>query len=792
MVVDFGIFSQLKGLLNLDLSYLNTTNTADLSIFFSHLKSLSTLDLSGQRVSTAKMGPLSNLPSHLGRLLLPGCGITEFPNFVRNLQQMSNLDLSNNQIKGQVPQWLWKLPMLMTINLSSNSFTGLERSSNHFPRAEIIMLNLSSNAFQGPLVIPPVSTEAMLVSNNNFTGKIPRSICGHRYLSILDLSNNNFSGSIPQCLRNLNDYLTVINLGYNQLSGNIPEIFTNATELSSFDVSHNRLVGTLPRSLKSCSSLEVFNVGSNEIEDTFPFWLNSLPNLKVMVLRNNKFNGLLHRPRRSFGYPKLQIIDIAKNHFTGNLPTYYFAEWNMTTSKDFKGFRYIGKDSSYYHDSIVLTSKGVEMKLERIFTLLTAIDFSGNRLQGKIPESIGLLKNLIVLNFSSNGFTGNIPPSLANLTELESLDLSHNKLSGQIPPALGTLTSLSSITVSHNNLVGPIPQSTQIQTQDASSFEGNIQLCGLPLSEKCGDVDTESEEEEEEEEEVLSWVAAAMALGPGFIFGLTIGITQNPQMVHRRSGTHSVSNFMFFGSEIATFMTAPSVLKSPLASIDHMSVQLQDHDASKMKSTSECYSGTCKVEPDNRTNSPSSLVVQPANLKGVGFKSYVDPTKGSDSSSRFEAMLVLATKLVSELQEAAKVTGACVGEQLGSQFQERSRPSSSKQPSQHTRVQSQMSDGDSTLQWILQPILSYLISRIIFYGQVKLRNAKIGAKNKKQNPQAQSKKDVQARGQQQSQSSKGEESVHEGYVLGLAEVFVPIGSFVLYQNRSSAACSCTL
>lgn len=40
------------------------------------------------------------------------------------------------------------------------------------------------------------------------------------------------------------------------------------------------------------------------------------------------------------------------------------------------------------------------------------------------------------------------------------------------------------------------------------------------------------EQESEEEEEVISWIAAAIALAPGVIFGLTIGhivITQNHQ-----------------------------------------------------------------------------------------------------------------------------------------------------------------------------------------------------------------------------------------------------------------------
>ncbi|CAL9248480.1 unnamed protein product [Arabidopsis halleri] len=254
MTVDFSIFLQLKGLIDLDLSYLNTTNTVDLSIIFSHLSLLSSLHLSGVHVSTTKMGSVSKLPSRMNELLLSGCGITEFPEFVRNLQHISDLDLSNNKIKGQVPQWVWKLPQLMILNLSTNSFTGLERFSNDFPRPEIII--------------------------------------------------------------------------------------------------HNKLVGTLPRSLKSCSSLEVLNVGSNKINDRFPFWLNFLPKLQVLVLRNNKFNGLLYNPHQTFGFPKLQIIDIANNHFTGNLPSHYFADWNMTTRKDFSGFDYIGYGGSYYRDSM--------------------------------------------------------------------------------------------------------------------------------------------------------------------------------------------------------------------------------------------------------------------------------------------------------------------------------------------------------------------------------------------------------------------------------------------------------
>ncbi|CAH8389251.1 unnamed protein product [Eruca vesicaria subsp. sativa] len=61
-----------------------------------------------------------------------------------------------------------------------------------------------------------------------------------------------------------------------------------------------------------------------------------------------------------------------------------------------------------YHTSVVLMDKGISMAMERILTVYTIIDFSGNRIHGKVPESIGMLKELHVLNLSRNAFTGHI------------------------------------------------------------------------------------------------------------------------------------------------------------------------------------------------------------------------------------------------------------------------------------------------------------------------------------------------------------------------------------------------
>ncbi|XP_010418678.1 PREDICTED: receptor-like protein 12 [Camelina sativa] len=187
-----------------------------------------------------------------------------------------------------------------------------------------------------------------------------------------------------------------------------------------------------------------------------------------------------------------------------------------------------GKIHYTYMDAIDLQYKGLSMGQEIVLTSYAAIDFSGNRLEGQILESIGLLEELIALNLSNNAFTSHIPPSFANLMKLESLDMSRNQLFGTIPNGLGSLSFLAYINVSHNQLKGEIPQGPQIIGQSISSFEGNAGLCGLPLEETCFGSNTNTpptqqpKEENEEEEQVLSWKGVAIGYGPGVLVGLAI------------------------------------------------------------------------------------------------------------------------------------------------------------------------------------------------------------------------------------------------------------------------------
>ncbi|CDY24369.1 BnaA07g02940D [Brassica napus] len=239
---------------------------------FSSLKQLVGLALSGIPLSTANITSDSDFSSQFRYVYLSGCNITEFPEFIRDQRNLDSLDLSNNNIKGQLPDWLWRLEELQVVKLSNNSLS--------------------------------------------------------------DLSNNNFHGYIPRCLGTNMSSLTDLNLRNNSFRGSLPDMFMHASKLRSIDVSHNRLEGKLPSSLTGCSALEVLNVEGNKISDTFPFQLNSLQKLQVLVLRSNKFHGKLHQYNGAwFGFPELKIIDeyqwhwselhvlnLSRNAFTGHIP----------------------------------------------------------------------------------------------------------------------------------------------------------------------------------------------------------------------------------------------------------------------------------------------------------------------------------------------------------------------------------------------------------------------------------------------------------------------------------------
>lgn len=487
---------------------------------FQGCRNLTTLDLSYNNLSVvaSENDPTWSSFSKMSTLKLASCKLKRFP-YLRNQSKLETLDLSNNQINGKVPNWIWELGNghLRYLNLSCNNLTSLQE-----PRtlpSNLNFLDLHSNQIRGNLpILPPVisyvdfsynkfsssipnapeSTLSFLyyysLANNGLRGVIPQSFCNASYLLVLDLSRNMLSGKVPECLSRLSQSLGVLNLQRNNFSGQIPDSFPVNCALETIDLNGNVINGQIPKSLANCKKLEVLNLGNNNLSDKFPCVLINTSSLRVLVLRSNKFYGSIGCRKPIGTWENLQIVDLAHNEFDGNLPGECFKRWQaMTIDEDgdqselkHLKFEVLKFDSQmYYQDTVTVTIKGLELELQKILTVFTSIDLSSNNFYGPIPGEIGQLRALYVLNLSHNALTGEIPSSVGNLQQLESLDLSSNNISGSIPASLIKLTFLSFLNLSFNQLVGMIPMGSQFSTFSAESFTGNKGLCGFPLLVKC-------------------------------------------------------------------------------------------------------------------------------------------------------------------------------------------------------------------------------------------------------------------------------------------------------------------
>eukprot|EP00268_Persea_americana_P049116 TRINITY_DN5237_c0_g4_i1.p1 TRINITY_DN5237_c0_g4~~TRINITY_DN5237_c0_g4_i1.p1 ORF type:complete len:1135 (+),score=178.94 TRINITY_DN5237_c0_g4_i1:74-3406(+) len=561
-VIPSSVF-ELMGLNVLTLASNNLSGAIDLAMI-QNLKNLSSIDLSDNLLSINDGSTsISSFP-HVGTLKLRSCNLTRFPDFLRNQSRLFALDLSNNKIGGEIPEWIWEIGnwSLNYLNISYNQLTGQVPPIN-VSLSKLTILDLHSNKLQGSIPFPPTSAIIVDYSHNNFTsvippnistvsfiiffslssnkisGEIPPSICNASFLQILDLSNNSLSGLIPECLGKMGSSLQVLNLGKNNLTGTIPQMFVDECGLKTLNLNGNQLEGSMPRSLANCLQLEVVNLGNNRISDSFPSWLGSLLQLRVLILRSNKLYGSIGEQEDVQDFQQLQIIDLSSNGLTGNLPLNRLERLKgMTADMDEEQsklrhqtlkFGFLELNPLYYQETITVTIKGLEMEFRKILTVFTSMDLSNNNFQGEIPKEIGNLKSLYMLNMSHNKFIGPIPLTFGNLLQLESLDLSVNQLSGEIPEELTALTFLSFLNLSENNFVGHIPGGFQFNTFSNDSFKDNSGLCGLPLTKPC-EATPESQSVNLQSRNTFNWQIIWTGLG----FGAGVGMIFGPLVFWRK------------------------------------------------------------------------------------------------------------------------------------------------------------------------------------------------------------------------------------------------------------------
>ncbi|XP_027357429.1 receptor-like protein EIX2 [Abrus precatorius] len=407
-------------------------------------------------------------PSQLSYLFVASCKLgPSFPGWLRTSTSLNFLDISDNGLNGFVPEWFWNnLQYISNLNMSHNNLTGV------IPNFQLKLplrpyIHLESNQFEGNVPLFLLQASALILSENKFSDSFSflcdRSTATN--LAILDLSNNQMKGQLPDCWESARSLL-FLDLSNNVVSGKIPMSMGTLIQLKALVLRNNNLTGELPFTLKNCGNLVMMDVGENMLSGPIPSWIGeSLLQLIILSLR-------------------------------GNL-------------------------SNYYELYITWMWKGVEQRFTDPELILRSIDLSCNNLTGEIPKEVGYLVGLVSLNLSRNNLCGEIPSGLGNLSSLESLDLSRNHLFGRIPSSLSQIDSLGKLNLSHNSLSGRIPSGRHMQTFDASSFEGNVDLCGEQLNKSCpGDVTiVKPQEATTAGEDSTFYEGLYMSLGLGYFVG---------------------------------------------------------------------------------------------------------------------------------------------------------------------------------------------------------------------------------------------------------------------------------
>ncbi|MBC2899671.1 hypothetical protein CFC21_112494 [Triticum aestivum] len=172
----------------------------------------------------------------------------QIPDTVGNLVQLSMLELDHNNFSGRIPASIARCTQLTILNLAHNSLDGRIPSKILTISTLSIELDLSNNNLSGGMpdeVGSLLHLKKINMSNNRLTGNIPSTLGQCVDLEYLQMQNNLFAGRIPQTFANLVS-IKHMDISGNNLSGKVPEFLKSLKSLQDLNLSFNHFDGAVP------------------------------------------------------------------------------------------------------------------------------------------------------------------------------------------------------------------------------------------------------------------------------------------------------------------------------------------------------------------------------------------------------------------------------------------------------------------------------------------------------------------------------------------------------------------
>ena len=330
--------------------------------------------------------------------------------------RVSVVNLSENNLTGEIPNELGSLSHLRRLYLQRNGLSGpIPASLGNLAMNEALFLHRNALSGEIPAELGNLSNLRWLALNaNQLSGTIPAQLGDLAELRWLNFDENELGGDIPSELGDLSN-LKILWIWKNALSGEIPVELGKLTNLLFLDFADNELTGAVPAELGDMTNVNSIWLGSNKLTGEIPGALGNLPHLQRLYLNENELSGAIPPTLGDIGV--LEILRLNENKLTGEIPS-KFGELDE----------------------------------------LTWLELDKNELTGAIPADLANMSSLQVAWIAANKLTGTIPSELGKLSKLVWLDVSENSLSGELPESMGNLSDLAQLWVNDNaDLKGALP-----------------------------------------------------------------------------------------------------------------------------------------------------------------------------------------------------------------------------------------------------------------------------------------------------------------------------------------------